>query len=469
MPPLAGRRARNRRKAEAMRTLMTLAGLMLSMLWAGAAGGQGLGALGQGAPPEDLQAYAQKIQAEIAAIRGLEFKRPLKVENQSIDDFGAYLDKQLAEDIPAEIADNFDAIVRKLGLYRGPKIEDMRATMKLLLQSQAAAYYDPKTDAFYVLMEGLSGMMLGMTYSHEIYHALQDQHFDLDKYVLSASGDELNEDELLARQAVVEGEASYVMTYWLFQSMTGSPPPPQILEMTIRQQADMTTEEIRASMSDPIMMAMMPEELREAVAAMDDLPAFMMELLAGAYTKGMEFVYEIRKGGWAQVEELYREYPPRSTEHILHPEKWIARESPSRIRWAEFEGAEALKGWKALDDNTLGEIQWRVIFSEHGLRETGKSAAAGWDGDSYAVFKGEDSEEMLLLLYTCWDDEGEAAEFESAYRDLLAVKHDGVDEAFRVEREGLDVYIVEGGTAETLDAKMAFVRSAKKEKPAEDR
>ncbi len=123
-----------------MRTLTTFAALTLSLLGAVATvGAQDLGALLQTPPPEDLQAYAEQIQAEVAAIRGLDFNRPINVQNQSFEEFGQYLDKQLAEEIPPEIADNFDAIVRKLGLYRGPEIVDMRATMKLMMQSQAAA------------------------------------------------------------------------------------------------------------------------------------------------------------------------------------------------------------------------------------------------------------------------------------------------------------------------------------------
>jgi hypothetical protein len=463
-----------------MRTLTTFAALTLSLLLAVATvGAQDLDPLLPTTPPEDPQAYAEQIQAEVAAIRGLDFNRPVRVENQSFEEFGRYLDTQLAEEIPPEIADNFDAIARKLGLYRGPEIVDMRATMKLMMQSQAAAYYDPDSDAFYVLAEDLSGMMLGTTYSHEIYHALQDQHFNLDEYLPSAPGDELNGDELLARQAVVEGEATYVMTYWMAQSMVQSmaadlPLPPsvtleQVIEQTmgptVQMMAGMSTEELRASLNDPLVLASMPEDAREAIEAMDEIPAFMIELLIGAYSKGTAFVYEIKKGGWARVEELYRDYPPRSTEQILHPEKWLARESPSRVRWPQFEDADALTGWRKLDDDVLGEIQWGVIFAEHGLREIGQSASAGWDGDTYAVLKAENSDDMLLLLYTCWDNEEEAAEFEVAYRDLLEVKYGGVEEAFRIERRGLDVLIVEGGTAGTLDAKMAFVRSATKETP----
>ena len=83
---------------------------------------------------------------------------------------------------------------------------------KAVMQSQVAAYYDPESDAFYVVTQDLSEQMLGGLYAHELYHGLQDQHYNLDEYILSQTGGKLNDDELLARQAVVEGEATYIMT-----------------------------------------------------------------------------------------------------------------------------------------------------------------------------------------------------------------------------------------------------------------
>ncbi len=82
--------------------------------------------------------------------------------------------------------------------------------------------------------------------------------------------------------------------------------------------------------------------------------------------KGAAFVFAVQEKGWSAVERLYREYPPQSTEQILHPEKWVARENPSIITWTDIKKQKALKDWELLDDDVIGEIQWRIIFNENG-------------------------------------------------------------------------------------------------------
>ena len=44
-----------------------------------------------------------------------------------------------------------------------------------MLAEQAAAYYDPNTDGFYIVAQ-MKGLMLDATIAHELQHALQDQH-----------------------------------------------------------------------------------------------------------------------------------------------------------------------------------------------------------------------------------------------------------------------------------------------------
>jgi len=148
------------------------------------------------------QEMADKIQAEVAEIRGLPFKRPIKAELQSTDQFGAYLDKGLEEQLPVARARNFGAVARKLGLYNGAEIADGADMMKMMMTSQAAAYYDPEKQTFFVLMPKMPEMMLGAVYAHEFYHGLQDQYFDLNRYLLNpARHGLLDADQMLARRA----------------------------------------------------------------------------------------------------------------------------------------------------------------------------------------------------------------------------------------------------------------------------
>ena len=135
---------------------------------------------------QNIQSKIDSIQVEIEKIRGAKFKHPVKVTNQSLADFGEYLDKMLEKQFSDNLGKNYGKVVRKLGLYRGPEIKDFKSLAKTVMQSQAAAYYDPATNTFYVVMQDLPESALGSVYAHELYHGFQDQHHNLDDYLLSA-------------------------------------------------------------------------------------------------------------------------------------------------------------------------------------------------------------------------------------------------------------------------------------------
>lgn len=406
------------------------------------------------------QIMADRIMKDVAEIRGLKFKNSISVEYQSIKDFDSYMEEELKEQMPELRQQSIGKVVKKLGLYRGPEIKDMFGTMKKVMESQAAAYYDPKTKAFYVLMGDADELMLGTIFAHELYHGLQDQYFDLDKFMVSKAKT-LNDDELMARQAVVEGEATYIMTLWAMKKATGMPPDRELLRPAVEMQAHMDIAMMMDSLkSNPVAREMM-KGMEGSIEAMNDIPPFLIETLMGAYTKGMKFVYDVQAQGWDKVAELFKN-PPVSTEQILYPQKWLDGEKPFRFEWPAFEDERALKDWKLLDANTIGELQWRVIFSEFGMKTAGVEAAAGWDGDRYAVLqKGED---LLLLLTTSWDTEADAKEFAKAYKDLLEIKYANERTPTRIEINAKDVYIVEGGDAMSTSDLLKFVKGAKREK-----
>ncbi len=60
------------------------------------------------------------------------------------------------------------------------------------------------------------------------------------------------------------------------------------------------------------------------------------------------------------------------------------------------------------------------------------------------------------------DSEAEATQFADAYRRALAVKYKDSKDPSRVERQGVDVFIVEGGREADLGALIDVVKQAKK-------
>ncbi len=399
----------------------------------------------------DPVAFVARVEGDLTEIRGLAFKHSVPVAKQTPADLGRYVDKEMAREVPDALSDNFGKLVKRLGLYRGPELGNLRDMMRKVMTSQVSAYYDPETERVWVLNGGTSEQEEGLVYAHELYHALQDQYFDLQAYM--PEGNKFDADQTLARTAVVEGEATYIHTTWVLRNATRSMPPRALLGPAIQMQANLSTAQLRQ------MAAAEPGQ----AAGMDQIPTFILETLMGNYMKGAAFVFAVQEKGWPEVEKLYREYPPRSTEQILHPEKWFAREGTASITWPDLGKERVLRDWELLDDDVIGEIQWRIIFNAQGQTD-GDAAAAGWDGDRYAVFKRKGADETLMLLRTAWDTEAEARQFAEAYRRALAVKYEGVTEPVSVEQQGTDVFIVEGGRQADLEALMKLVRQSKKQR-----
>ncbi len=403
-----------------------------------------------------LEGRIAEIQAGLEAIRGDEFLHPVKVASQSQQGFSDYLDMMIESHIAPNLLDNYGKIVRKLGLYRGPEIEDFKSLIKLVVQSQAAAYYDPEKDSFFIVMQELPEQVVNAVFAHELYHGYQDQHFDLRRFYLDRLSNGLNDDELLARQSVIEGEATYVSQLWTMKKMFGQIPDTTALQFAMQMQSQVGIGQLLQMVKNGAFAAAANSDVQEALNSIDRIPTFLLETMFGPYFKGMGFVYHIQREGWERVDELYSN-PPVSMEQVLHPEKWLAGEQPVIISWPDFTSHALFQEWRLLESNTLGEFQWRIIFTEHDLESRAATAADGWNGDSFAVFQHESGQEMLLLLLTAWDTEEDAEEFEEAYRQLLAVKYPQGELPVRVKQVGKDVAIVEGGTAKNTQAFLNLV------------
>jgi hypothetical protein len=188
-------------------------------------------------------------------------------------------------------------------------------------------------------------------------------------------------------------------------------------------------------------------------------PPIISESMLFPYIRGLIFCTKLANAdGWKGIDEAYR-HPPLSTEQILHPEKY--REQPDVPVSIDIGTLTPGGSWKELGRNVVGEMQIAVLLRNEG----GKSAAAGWDGDAYAVF--EDPAEMKLGIawLTTWDTERDATEFAAAYLRYQTTKlekgtpkpdpnaltltrlHGNV--TYTVDRRGKDVAIVEGFTPES--------------------
>src|SRR5262249_49461363 len=133
--------------------------------------------------------------------------------------------------------------------------------------------------------------------AHEIDHALQDQSFDLVKFV---KPNHENGDEQLARQALVEGDGVALMIEYLFREQGMKMDP---------------------WASDAVANAVGMASGLGGGKELDKAPLFMREMLLFPYRDGLRLIGGTRKTRpWSDVDTMYAK-PPLSTEQVMHPEK----------------------------------------------------------------------------------------------------------------------------------------------------
>ncbi len=412
----------------------------------------------QGQLTEAVVRYKRGFERILPALRKIPFLHEVKRDVTKRENLKALVMKEFEEDMTPEEFRANEMAMKAFGLL--PRHFDLKETLAQVLSEEIAAFYDPKTKTMHLIEEpkkpesrkapSFLERLFGKTeafdkdenktvIAHELTHALADQHYDLDALDKSVKKDD---DRSLALSALIEGEATLTMLGAGMEDWEG------------REIVKMPAESLDWTFS--LVSSFLPmlgggKSLRQA-------PPIISESMLFPYMKGVVFCAKLANdGGWKAIDDAYRNLP-LSTEQILHPEKYLAR--PDRPMSIDLGTLKPGAGWKEVGRNVLGEMQLQVLLRKHG----GKSAAAGWDGDRYAVFEGPKDRLGLVWLST-WDSEEDAREFTAAYiryqtsrvNDLPRPRrgtHDTIwrnagDQFYVVQRRGMDVAVVEGFSAET--------------------
>ena len=374
---------------------------------------------GSPAPSQDTSAIYDPIEEQILAIRGLKAKAP--VEPQVVDEAGIrkLTSESFTKDNPADLIAANERILKAFGLLAADaSLGDLYIE---LLGSQVAGLYNPDTKQLYVVSKsGGIGVTEKSTYAHEFNHALQDQNFDISTLKLDEVG---QGDRSFARLAVVEGDATLAMSYWQIQHLT---------------QAELG-EMVAGAGNDPGTKALLA------------MPPILRESLLFPYIQGLTFVQGIQGvGGWSAVNAVYAS-PPASTEQILHPEKYAAREAPVAVTLPADLASRLGTDWRIAFEDAFGEFQMGVWLRGNTALPSGaaRDAAAGWGGDRVAVLNGPNGA-WSVVLRTAWDTEADAQEFEAAAAALvdgLASPASLLPGAGAIER-----WVIVGSDDQTLNA-----------------
>jgi hypothetical protein len=343
------------------------------------------------------EAYFQKVADETAGERRIPFGGPIPHEVIDAARAREKMAKMVERDLaPGELYAQSRAR-EAIGFGAAPA-GAQRDEVAALAAEQAAGFYDPVEKRFYILdreMPGLTGALVGfaswlhkrdlageLVVSHELVHALQDARYDLREFAKVPA----NDDAELARDAVVEGDATRVSFRALWLGIDDS---------------KITREDLLDAPGEAFARA---------------TPLAREELIF-PYYGGVGFLHAIERA--KPPRDPWRE-PPRSTAEVLHPEKYLARTAPKNPAFAD---AAPPAGWRLLRENTVGELGLLVLFEgEKETREGAKALAAGWAGDRYRVYEREKTGDLALAWSLVFESGEAARSFVTAYRRFAALR-----------------------------------------------
>jgi hypothetical protein len=304
-------------------------------------------------PPATWDARIQPIASKVEALRGLKFDHPVEVDFLSDAAFEkkVAVDKgKLSKQDKQEIA-TAQSQLRAVGLI-GADVDIVDATSSLQT-SGVLAYYDPKTKKVTVKGTSVDDVGLRVTLAHELTHALQDQHFDLQKLERSAARAHAS----TPLRTLVEGDAVRVQRAYV-DSLS------QADQQAYTQEQQQQSTTARAEITSKGV----PEALSVLFEAPYDLGPIMVDAV-------------LAKQHEAGIDALFRK-PPTSDSSYLTPSTLL-----DGSRFATVQPPKLAAGEHAVGKpDVFGAFALYQVLASRLDPATALTAADAWGGDAMVTF-----------------------------------------------------------------------------------
>jgi hypothetical protein len=335
----------------------------------------------------------------------------------------SYLNEKFQEDEGAKKLQRGEIVLKKFGLL--DRDFDLKPFLLALLKEQIEAYYDSKTKTVN-LLDWVSVDEQKPVLAHELTHALQDQHVDLEKWGDQTPSevstnyrddvDHLSKDEIdTAREAVAEGQATAVMMDNILKPMGKSLiKDPEVVEFIKNQ--------MNGGENSPVLAR---------------APLLLSESLLFPYREGLSFEQDL----WmdqgqkaAFIGALDR--PPTSTWEIINPREFERAKLPVVPLMPDIHPIVD-RSYRPYDIGQVGELDLHILTELFGGDNAARDLTPSWDGGIYwagqrlsATTPAElaSTKSISLFYLSAWKNAASAQAFSELYANALGRKYSGLHE-----------------------------------------
>jgi hypothetical protein len=380
-----------------------------------------------------------------------------------------YILEKFKDDKDTKRMQREEIVLKKFGLLdRDFKLQPFLVS---LLKEQIAGYYDNKTKTVN-LLDWVSPDEQKPVIAHELTHALQDQHTDLEKWepddpdTIAKNATEDNarlatDERDTARDAVLEGQAMAV-----YLDYTLKPSGKSLL----------TSPDVMRTPKDAT-------DLGDDSPVMARAPLLLQQSLLFPYRDGLGFEQRLLKDKGAQyafAQVLDR--PPSTTFEIMNP---TAYERSVKAPLLTMPDVHPLldRDYEPYDVGVMGELDVRILTELFGGPDAAAIFTPQWKGGLYYAAQSRKAvtpeqqaatSSVALLYLSAWRNESTAREFAKLYARELNKKYSGIvrdreDESAETEqifkgnegpilivRQGSEVFVSESFDLDTA-RKLQFI------------
>jgi hypothetical protein len=354
-----------------------------------------------------------QVESAVEDLRGLSFTEPVVADAVTQEELVDGLKESFDYSFPQGLLARKSEAWQTIGVI--PPGTSIRDDLETFASGQVIGYYDTLSGELVFIGTDDPSPMEKVTLAHELTHAIDDQNFGLER--IDQLGTSCRDEAAAAAVALVEGNATFLMTEYALEDLT----PQEQLEFA----AEILTEDT----STP------------------DVAPFISDQQLWSYTAGQSFVQALdARNGPEAIDQAFRSFPV-STEQILHPDAYPS-DVPTPVDIPDL-GPALGQGWDDLDVQEVGEAWLSMALALRMDSSDAADAAAGWDGGIYRAWSNGD--QVAVELSTVWDTPADATGFADTMATWIAASRES-QSAEVLPVQGNAVRVLFASDASTLDA-----------------